>query len=502
MLRSLAFQIALTGIVYFIVSSIGLLLAPVLISAYGLSGYGQIILARIFLPNAAFAFLDLGVGETATRVIATARSDNEWQSASQCLTLLAILSVSLSFIVAIPLAFLGEPLSVLFSIDAEQVAGFVQVLRVTAILLPFLFASLVAEGVIKGYEKFAQLRACELVSALVFGGLALWSVWSGNGANEVALGFLAALGLRALLATLFAIRLCSFHSIKPEKWDKEVQRKILAWSRAMLANKILGTLQTQAASPLLGLFSGPIAVGLFDAIVRLPRFAKAIYGLTASTVLPLAARLRAGAATSETSRLGYVGTLGSFILFTPITVMAMVFAQTILLHWLGPALSSHWPWFSLMLIVPLLSASISFGGTMLLADYDATKKINKLSFAQVLIQIILSLVLLKYFTPWSFIIGQVASVILVFPAQLALIMRHLALDESLTKRLAMILLVSVLLALGLRLLLPTLDVLQLLIVMAIAGGACTLTLAAVVIPSRSRRALIDQAFSRWLGFFS
>lgn len=496
MLRSFAFNIAVTGAVYFIVSLIGLLLAPILIGAYGLSGYGQIILARIFLPSAAFGFLDLGVGETATRVTATARADNDWQQASQCLTFLALLSLSVSVVVAIPVAAFCWHLADWFSIKSEQAAGFVDVLRMTAILLPLLFASLIAEGIIKGFEKFAQLRFCELVSALLYGGLTLWHVSVGGNANDVALGFLVGLLARALLAMVLALRLCRLHSLKAAGWDNYTRSQMLAWSRAMLVNKILGTLQTQAASPLLGLCAGPVAVGLFDAIVRLPRFAKSIYGLTASTVLPLAVRFQTKAATSEASKLGYVGTLGSFVLFAPVTVMAMSFAQPILLYWLGPDVSSHWPWLSMMLIIPLLNATISLGGNMLMADYGAAKKLNRLSLIQVFIQITLSLLLLPQFTPWSFVIGQVVSMILVFPAQFNLIGRHLVLDRSLTLWLVLTLLASTIMATGLRSLVAVSNPVQLLLLITLASSVGTSILTMVIIPNRLWRNLIHKIWSR------
>jgi O-antigen/teichoic acid export membrane protein len=491
MLRSLAFNIVLTGATYFIVSLIGLLLAPILIASFGLGGYGQIILARIFLPSAAFGFLDLGVGETATRVTATARANDDWHSASQSLTLLAVLSFFVSVSVAIPVAVLCWHVATWFSINPDQAAEFVGVLQLTAILLPLLFLSLIAEGIIKGFEKFAQLRACELASASVYGGLALMLVWGDGSANDIAYSFLTGLVVRALIAMILAFRLCWLHAIRPARWDVHIRSQILAWSRAMLTNKILGTLQTQAASPLLGLFSGPAAVGLFDAIVRLPRFAKSIYGLTASTVLPQAARLQVDNATSEASKLGYVGTLGSFVLFTPITILAMGFAQPILFHWLGFEVSSHWPWFSLMMIIPLLNASISFGGAMLMADYSATKKLNRLALIQVFFQIILSLILLTHITPWSFVIGQVFSTLLVFPAQLELIRRHLSLDRSLTKWLTIILFTSIILTVGLRVMFPMPDAFQLVVLLTVAGVIGTVILTVAIIPGHVRRVFTD-----------
>lgn len=477
MFAALARNVALTGITYIIVSLVGLLLAPVLIAAYGVAGYGQIILARIFLPSAAFGFLDLGVGENATRLVATARAKGNWLAAGQGIAVLCVISLATSIVAACAIALTAGHISDWLSIPSAQQNGFASVLRITAALLPFLFLSLIAEGIIKGFENFGQLRSCEVASALTFGGATLMLVDGGYDANAICLAFLWGVTLRAAMATFFAFGICRANSLRLAQYDRSVRQDIFAWSRTMLSNKILGVVQTQMASPLLGVLVGPAAVGLFDAIVRIPRFAKSIFALTSSTVVPLAARLQAGDEAGAVSKLGLVGTLTAFVLFAPVTVMAMAFGEPIIHHWLGRAIEPYWYWLSLMLFVPLLSVSTSFGGSMLLANHAAVKRLNRLATIQIILQIGVSLALLSFVSPWSFVIGQVASMFVIYPFQINLIRRELAIGSGLFRWLSIIFVSSLGVAFLCRASVPEPGLIDLVLIL---GGASTVWTAALI----------------------
>jgi O-antigen/teichoic acid export membrane protein len=153
--------------------------------------------------------------------------------------------------------------------------------------------------------------------------------------------------------------------------------------------------------------------------------------------MPLAARLRAQDDHSSTRRLAQAGMLGAFIVCTPPAVMAAVYSYSILDVWMGPSVSKFWIWQSMMFIVPIVNVVISFGGSMLLADRCAAISLNKLSFLQVSLQLVLSLVLLSMFQSWSFVLGQVISVLLLVPFQLRLIRQHLHLSGGIGLRMTL-----------------------------------------------------------------
>src|SRR5438128_4573624 len=101
MFASLARNIIITGIAYSVISLVGLILAPFLIATYGLAGYGQILLARLFQPSSSFAFLDLGIADNVTRAVAAARHDGKWDEAGRAVSLLVVMALAVSALFAL-----------------------------------------------------------------------------------------------------------------------------------------------------------------------------------------------------------------------------------------------------------------------------------------------------------------------------------------------------------------------------------------------------------------
>lgn len=417
-------------------SGIGLLLAPFLIAAYGFAGYGQILIARTFIPGNVVGLFDLGVSENATRCVAAARADSRWQEAGESLTLLLALSILVGILLGGVLFLAADGLASWFSVPTDQQAGFVQVLWLTSFAMPLLMLSLVAEGIVKGFERFEIVRSIEVVAALSYAGMTFAVVVQGLGPNWVAAVLLASLVIRFGCAAVAAMRLLAPHHVGLRKWSPEVRSDISRWSLTMFSSKIIGTFQNQVSSPLVGLIFGPAAVGLYDAVVRLPRFARSILGLVSGTVLPLASRLHSKQEEHATGRLAYYGILGSIVITWPPVIAAAAFSKPILSAWIGPTVEDYWFWQSLMFGVTLLAVPISFGSSMALADRTASRHLIRLTAIQVFIQFSISFLLIDRFGPWAFIIGQVIAVGSTFPFQYQVFRKALHLKRLLLGRMA------------------------------------------------------------------
>lgn len=455
MFRRLGRNIAITGFAYSIVSLIGLLIAPFLISVYGLGGYGQILLARLFLPSASFGFLDLGIGETATRTVAASVESKDWEHAGRTLTLVAVMALLVSGAGALIVTALAWQLPLWFSIERSESYGFTAILLVTAALLPCLFLSLIVEGILKGFQRFSQVRTIEVVSSLLYAGLAVGAGLSGLGPNWVAAALLISLSIRFLWMSVGAWSALRAHKVPLRRARRGSSGEVIGWSRLMFSNKVLGTIQTQVAAPLIGFMVGPAAVGAFDAVVRLPRFAKSILGLLSLTVLPVATGLKTSGDVGSLRRLGSVGTLAAMILSAPPLVFAAAYSDMILLYWIGSAAVPFWGWQAAMFSIPLFSAAISFGASMLLSDREASAAMNRLTLVQVVLQLLLSIALVPVLDQWAFALGQVASVTLLFPFQLRKVILSLDLDRRLPLRLAALVGISGLIATAAKLAVPT-----------------------------------------------
>jgi O-antigen/teichoic acid export membrane protein len=447
MLFTLFKNVGISAAAFFAVSVVGLLLVPVTIAAYGLTGLGLIAMARLFLPSATLAVLDFGVGEYATQSVAIARISSEHGRCGGNLAIAlsaALVSGSLgglALFVASP--FLSRWLSVPPS-DQEAFAG---VIRMTALVLPLLFASLVFEGVIKGFENFVAQRISEVVVSLTYAAMVLGVISLGWGFEAVCYALLVSLLLRTGIAFACAWWSLRGWTLQLFVWQEMDRKDFMLRARLMFSNKALGTAQTQAAPVLIAALLGVTAVGVFDALTRLPRFAKSVLGLLSSTVLPVAAKLESASDKKNMHRLGETGLLIVGLLALPPLAAAMMFSEPILEIWLSGALTHYWHWQAAMFVIPASSVIVGFGATALIVRPRAISAMNHLVFLQIALQFSLSFTLVNFIQERAFILGQVVAVAITFIWQMRLLARELNTSSKVYWRLMRITLICLALVL-------------------------------------------------------
>lgn len=431
---------------FFAVSVVSLLLVPVLISTYGLAGFGHIGVARMFLPVTALALLDFGFGEISTQAAARARNDNDWRRASGLLARAATTALVTGAVAGVVLAALSPWVPQWMGLPLSGQPGLSRVLLVTGCLLPLLFLSLVFEGVVKGFERFDAMRSIEVVSALTYAGLALWAAWGSFDENAVCYALLASLCLRATLAGGAALMALRFRGLAWQRLEPQDISWFRAQTRALATNKALGSSQSQLPAVAVGFVLGPVALGIYDALSRLPRAIKGVLGLLSSTVLPLATRLESAADDKGMRRLGQAGVLLVGIVSLPPLAASMVFSRPILQLWLGDSLASLWGWQAALFLVPAMSVLVGFGGAALLVRPHVVRAMNWLTAGQILLQYSVAAMTIVWLQERAFFLGQVLAVGVTFVAQMRLVRKEMDLPRSTYWALARLLVVLLVLA--------------------------------------------------------
>jgi O-antigen/teichoic acid export membrane protein len=435
MLRSIFHNIAISAGAFLAVSIVGLLLVPILIGAYGIVGFGTIVLARLFLPTAAMGVLDFGFGETATQAIARARSDGDWARGCRLLRMSALVAACIGAVAGLALLVFSPSLPAWLRVAPNEQQSMQLVLQVTAALLPLQFISLVLEGIIKGFERFSVLRSIEVVAALSYAALVLVVVHSDGSVYMACYAFMVSLLIRSTIASIFATV-----ALRPHwKWMRGTTLEEQGWfftmTRNMAVNKVLGASQTQLAPLLIGLFFGPAGAGTYEALSRLPRAIKSVLGLLSTTVLPVAARLESAADTRGMQRLGQAGILIVGVVAMPPVLAAMVFSKPLLYLWIGSELADLWAWQALMFLIPAMTVLLSFGGTALLVRSRVTSIMNRWTALQVFVQFLFAVVAAKWLSERAFILGQVLAVAMTFVPQLRLVCSELGVSRAVLQRL-------------------------------------------------------------------
>lgn len=421
MFRRLAHNTAISAAAFFIISVVGLLLTPVLVAAYGLAGLGLVALARLLLPTGVLALIDFGISEVAVQATARARQTGNWATASGQLTLLALGSLAIGVLAGGVMAILHRVIPAIVNAPLAYADPFAGVVLVTGLVLPIIFLSLSAEGVLKGYERYGVVRGLEVISTCVYAGGVLFAVGTRQPFDWACYAYLIAQTGRATAAVALAGWTLTKDKVRFHKWTRTDRTEVAGRCAQLGYGRILGSLQSQAPPLFVAMLWGAAAVGVYDVLTRLPRVAKSILGLINSTLLPVAVRLEASENTAHIRKLGETGLLVIVLATLPVCSACMLFSREILQFWIGPSVSNDWPWQSLMFLLPATSAIVGFGSNALLARQEIVKKLNLVTTMQVGVQLAVSFGTTHLLQDKSFILGQVVALMVAFPWSLMII---------------------------------------------------------------------------------
>jgi O-antigen/teichoic acid export membrane protein len=425
MFARLAKNTFITGGSFLITGVVPLLLVPLLVHQYGMTQYGLLVLARLLLPTGALAFLDFGNSETAGYAVARARYDADWAACGRMLSGLMWLNIAAGLSAGMLVYLLAPQLAEVFGVEATQRNGFVVIVRATAVVLPVLFVSLAAEGVMRGFEAFRSLRTIDVTTTFAFAGMAYAAVYFGLGYAWVGLAYVAYTLLRASALLVKAHRLLRRDGFglrtapQPAEW-RDLRSRCLPLG----ANRLIGVGQAHASPLLIGALLGPAAVGLFDIVVRIPRFLKIVTGVLNTAVLPIVMRFDQAKDQESVRRLFDLGLLGVLCLVTPLVAWCMTFSEAVLRMWVSERFAILWPWQALLFLWPLINTVTSFTCGSLLGRPDFVRTLNWIVLGQICAQIVLSLLAMQYVSEQGFVVGQIAALSLSFPLQMALVFRH------------------------------------------------------------------------------
>ena len=289
MLRRFVQNTAISAIAYALAGVLGLLAVGLIARSYGLAVLGLIVLVRAFLPTGFLALFDLGVSETTTQAVARGRM-GDWGVASEKVSLLTVIAVGLGLVSGVALWTAAGSLATIFKVAPDQVAAFTTILHATALVLPIAFLGLVAEGALKGFERYGWLRLTEVVGNVLYV-LAVYAlIWHGAPFEWIAYSYLAVTAVKYLVLAGVIFRAALASSLRFCSWTAVSRRDVLHRCWLMLNNRIAGILQQPLVPLVIGALYGPAEVGTYDLITRLPRFLKTTMSPLHSAILPISKR--------------------------------------------------------------------------------------------------------------------------------------------------------------------------------------------------------------------
>lgn len=431
MLQRFLQNTAISAAAYGLAGVLGLLAVGLIARSYGLGVLGLIVLARAFLPSGFLALFDFGVSETMTQAVARGRV-GDWGAASEKVSLLTAIAAAMGTISGFALWTSGSTLVAIFKVAPDEIAAFVSILKVTALVLPIAFLGLVAEGALKGFEQYGSLRMTEVASNVFYVVSIYLAVWRGAPFELIAYSYLVTtIVAKYLILAIVVYRLTLPTPLRFVAWRSESRRDILYRSWLMFNGRIVGVLQHTLAPLAIGVFFSPVEVGVYDLITRLPRFLKAIMAPLYSAILPISARIEEASDARRLQMLGRNGLVFPAAIAFPVLILIALLAKQVLTQWVGPQNADQWPWLALSLCVPATTILLGAGQAALMVRSDFLRYNTRLLYWQVFTQYLLIAMTLFWFRERAFILGWAVSHILFVPVFARYMLSEMDLRSSL-----------------------------------------------------------------------
>ncbi|MCS6761538.1 MAG: hypothetical protein MO846_05840 [Candidatus Devosia symbiotica] len=427
MMRQLFNNTIISTFAFCATGALGILIVPVIVQHWGLAAFGLIVLSRSFVPQGLLSIFDLGASEISTQAVARARVNGNWDGARRRIGMVLAGAIAMGIVAGGATIVCSGLLAGLFKVDPEQQAEFIDILRVTGLTAALLMPALVAEGIVKGFEELAKLRSYEVVTTIVYVVVTFILAQTSWSYAVVAYAYLATLVLRfTLLSWLASVLMASQGGAgRPTNVAATSQLPLGRHVLIMTQTKLIGIGQNQIVQPLVGIIFGPAAAGLFDLLVRLPRFARTVLSVLNTALLPVTSRLDETDRPEALSRLGRVALFIIPAITIPPLVGAAIMSETILSVWIGPDYTAYWIWMAIMFAVPISSQYSAFGSAMMLARPHVQLILNRMTTLQLALIAVVALITISALQERSFILAQVLSTLAILPTQIYVLGRQL-----------------------------------------------------------------------------
>jgi O-antigen/teichoic acid export membrane protein len=429
-LRRFLHNTAISAVAYGLAGVLGLFSVGLVAKSYGLAVLGLIVLVRGFLPSGFLVLIDFGVSEITTQATARGRL-GDWAAASEKISLLTLIAVSAGVVSGIALWLAAGSLALVFKVSPEQAQEFASILRITALVLPIAFAGLVAEGALKGFEEYSWLRLTEVGSSVLYVGSIYLAVWQNAGFEWIAYAYLGTLVAKYLVLALVVYISARGTPLRFSSWTPASRQDVAYRCWLMFHNRIAGTLQQSIIPLMIGALYGPVEVGAFDLLTRLPRFLKTTMSPLYSAILPISTHLDEKTDIRRLQLLGRNGLVLPAAVIIPILVVIALFSEEILKVWVGPQHADQWPWLASALFVPAVSVMLGAGQTALMVRSDFLRINTRFLYLQVLTQYIITALTAAWLHERAFILGWAISYVLFAPIIAHRMLSFMSLPHSL-----------------------------------------------------------------------
>lgn len=409
------------GLATFCVAVIGFFLIPFMIGKLGVVEFGLIGIAYIFSIGGYLSLVEMGFQSSITKYTA------EYLSKGDNLRICQLTSTILALFLPIGVLLLSIGICVysfdvtdvlmsnLLQIPIEYYSSFRLALALVFASYLYQLPNVVFTGLLSGAQRFDFIKGTNIAVALLNAFLVVILLNKGFGYVSVIVLSVGLLGVQFVMYVYWVFREFPFLRIGAAYVSRGLLTEIGGMTRLVFTGKISSIAFHQTSRLLVGTFLGPIAMTYYQAVTKMPKAIKTLFGFMNETIMPASSELAIRGRMRALEQLFLRGLRYQMCFNVPVCTGAMFFAAPFLTSWLGPEFGKLGYMMQTVLLWTLVSPFITIGSSICLGMERRLKEITLLSIVTTVANIAICLVLIKRYGLYGVLIGTVASVMLVLP---------------------------------------------------------------------------------------
>lgn len=345
---------------------ITLLLTPFLINDLGIEGFGiwALALSLSFLGGYA-SLTDIGIEVAIARYIAEARSDGDYEAASEVASSGMAFFGLVAIIVAPLLVALSYPLVLAFGIDADVRPQAVACFAFVGAQLIFEMPARVFFASLEGAQRYVTFQAIELMRTALQAALFVVVLVADLGIAGLGAALTASSLVVLVVAVIAARRAVPEVHVRRRHVSRARFRTLLTFGSQYFAIRVMGTLYRQMDKAIVGVALGPRFVTFYEIANRIQQAASMAQSIAASALLPATAYLRRS---TEILRELYLrGTNYATAISLAVAGAGFIFAEDLIRTWVGESLTGSASGARLFLVFVAFTAVHAVGSAMIVA---------------------------------------------------------------------------------------------------------------------------------------
>ena len=271
------------GIIVYIL--VGLLYTPWMIRVIGKDDYGLYTLAYSIVG---FFVFDFGISAAVQRFVAKYLAEGNSEKVNSCVSLVCRLYLYIDIIILIVLSviYIYTP-DIYRELTPEQITRLEVVFVMAGIFSVVSFPFIPLNGILSAYEKFVQLKMCDLLSKVLTVFINVICLYCGGGLYELVFTNVL-VGVLIIILKLAIVKKHTNIKIQIGYKDKEEMRSLLSFSGWTTVVALCQRCIFNIAPSILGMFAGASVIAVLGISISLEAytytFACALNGLFLSRI--------------------------------------------------------------------------------------------------------------------------------------------------------------------------------------------------------------------------